>query len=112
MKENTSCYFEKNIDLFRKIIASLTCIEEKTSDEYTKKTSTIYKKDLIDQYQLYLNHKDVDKINFKYSEKDIVDFSNECYDKIDIFEFAEDLEFGFSELVELVLEERELKKNI
>lgn len=97
------------IDLFRKVISSLACIEKTTNYNDIKQTSIEYLNDIINQYDSYRSHKDVNKIEFKYSEKEIVDFSNECYDKVDIFTFAEDVEFGFSELIEKILKGRENK---
>ena len=97
------------IDLFRKVIASLACIEKTTNDNNIKQTSREYLSDIINQYDSYQSHKDVNKIEFRYSEKEIVDFSNECYDKVDIFTFAEDVEFGFNELIEKILKGRVIK---
>ena len=99
--------FEEIIELFRKVIAAAACIEKKTDDEEARRISKEYLEDFINQYDGYQVHKDVNKIGFKFSEKEIVDFASECYDKVDIFLFAEDLEFGFSELVEKILEDRE-----
>lgn len=101
--------FENIINLFRKIIASVACIEKITNDEYIRQTSIKYLEDFINQYDNYQLHKDINKISFKFSEKEIIDFSNECYDKVDIILFAEDLEFGFSELIKKILEERRIK---
>lgn len=96
-------------DLFRKVIASLACIEKTTSDAKKKQLSSEYLNDFINQYDKYQSHKNVNKIEFKYSEKEIVDFANECYDKADIVTFAEDVEFGFSELIEKIIEGRNIK---
>lgn len=100
--------FDKIIYLFEKVISSLECIEKTTSDENIKDTSKKYLIDLKNQCEKYQLHKDNNKIEFQFSEKEIVDFSNKCYDKVDIFTFAEDVEFGFSELVEKILEGREI----
>lgn len=108
MKKND---YNQIVDLFRKVIASLVCIEKTTKNNDIKETSSGYLKDIIIQYENYRSTKDLNKIEFKYSEKEIVDFSNECYDKVDIFTFAEDVEFGFSELVMKILKGREGKKN-
>lgn len=102
--------FDEIVNLFRKVIASAVCIEKMTEEEKTRQTSSEHLNDFIDQYNSYQVHEDVNKISFKFSEKEIVDFANKCYDKVDIFLFAEDLEFGFSELVEKILEAREIKK--
>lgn len=103
--------YEQIVNLFRKVIASLVCIEKTTKNNNINQTSGKYLKDIIIQYENYRSTKDLNKIEFKYSEKEIVDFSNECYDKVDIFTFAEDVEFGFSELVRKILKRREDKKN-
>ncbi|MDD2181591.1 MAG: hypothetical protein PHW32_04400 [Bacilli bacterium] len=105
MKEKVN-NFDEIVNLFRKIIASALCIEKKTVDEKIRQTSSEYLEDFINQYENYLMHKNIDKIDFKFSEKEIVDFANECYEKVDIFIFAEDLQFGFSELMERILEMR------
>lgn len=103
--------YEHIVDLFRKVIASLVCIEKITKNNDIKQTTDKYLKDIIIQYENYRSTKDLNKIEFKYSEKEIVDFSNECYDKVDIFTFAEDVEFGFSEIVKKILKRREDRKN-
>lgn len=106
MIEQKNNNFQMIIDLFRKTIASLVCIEKFTDNNYLKQTTEEYLIDIISQYASYYSHKDVNKITFKYSEKQIVDFCNECYEEINIMEFAEDLEYGFTKLVEKILEER------
>ena len=98
--------YELIIDLFRKVIASLVCIEKTTKQSDIKNTSKKYLNDIIIQYENYRLTTDLNKIEFQYSEKEIVDFVNECYDQVDIFTFAEDVEFGFSDLVENILEGR------
>lgn len=97
--------FELIIDLFRKVISSLSCIEKKTKDNDTRCICSKYLNDIINQYDNYKMNKNVNKICFKCSEKEVVDFCNDCYEKVDIFEFAEDLEYGFNELIQKILEE-------
>lgn len=94
--------FSEIINLFRKIITSLACIEKIATDDYTRNTAKEYLLDTIKQYEKYNNSKDVMQIKFKYSQNEIVDFCNECYEKVDIFDFAEDVEFGFCELIEKI----------
>lgn len=101
--------YDKNINLFYKVISSLSCIEKITDNDTVKNESKKFNKDIIEQYQNYLKNKDVNKLNFNYSEKDITLFSNDCYDKVDIVEFAEDLEFGFRDLIKNILKERSEK---
>lgn len=101
--------FTQIITLFRKVISSLACIEKTTNEEHIKLISKEYLSDIINQYDKYYFHKDVNKIEFKYSEKEIVDFSNECYEKVEIVKFAEDVEFGFNELIEKIAEGRNIR---
>lgn len=93
-------------NLFRKIITSLVCIIHKTKDEKIKNDANEILQDLINQYDLYVLKLNSNVIGMKYSEKNIVDFACECYDKIEIMNFAEDLEYGFSELIENIVAER------
>ena len=98
--------YNKICDLFRKVITSLICIQYKLNDEIKKQEIQLILNDLIEQYNIYILKLDSNLIGFKYSEKDIVDLANCFYDNVDVFNFAEDLEFGFSELIECILLER------
>ena len=86
------------LKLFQKIICSLTCIEKITNNKDIKKTASIYLDDFI---QIYIKFKANFNINFPFKEQEIIDFCNECYDKVDIFDLAEDLEYGLKELSEI-----------
>lgn len=99
-------YYDQNIHLFYKIIASLYCIEKITSDNVIREQARVFNQNIIEQYQKYIIKKSINTLEFKYSENEITAFSNECYEKIDIIEFAEDLEFGFSDLMKNILKER------
>lgn len=106
--EDKTINFEKTIDLFRKVISALSCIEKLASQQDIKEVANKYAKNLIEQYDKYYLHHNPNKIEFKYSEKEIVDFSNDCYDQLNIFVHAEDLEHGFDELIEKIIEGRKL----
>lgn len=95
------------LKLFRKVIASLFCIKQYTKDAEIAKISNDILNNIVEQYKNYLKDTNVFNINFNYSQKDIVDFSNECYSQLEIFLFAEDLEYGFLELTDNILKGRE-----
>lgn len=109
MKKKDINYY-RICDLFRKVITSLVCIEYKISNESIKEEIKSILEDFVNQYELYSVKSNSNLIGFKYSEKQITEFANNLYDNIDVFNFAEDLEFGFSELVKYIMLERE-KKN-
>ncbi len=94
------------INLFRKIITSLTCIRISTADDEIRNDTNKFLENIIRQYEQYLLKKDVNILNFEYSELEIVDFCNRCYEKVDIFTFAEDLEYGYIELMRKILDKR------
>lgn len=98
----------KIIDLFRKVICSLTCIQRITKNKELKTEANNYIEDIIQQYNIYHNTHNVFAIGFKYSELDIVDFSGRCIElsNEDVITLADDLEFGFRELMEKILKER------
>lgn len=97
------------INLFRKIITSLTCIRIITADDEIRNATNNFLENIIRQYEQYLLKKDVNILNFEYNELEIVDFCNRCYEKVDIFTFAEDLEYGYIELMRKILDERKKK---
>ena len=82
------------INLYRKVICSLTCIEKRTNNAAIKKRATSYLNQYIDYYEKYLNKKEIQIYNIS----DLVDFCNECYDDADVFDYAEDVEYGAKEL--------------
>jgi len=104
--------YNKICELFRKVITSLLCIQTKINDEVKKQEIQSILNDLIEQYNIYILKLDSTLIGFKKSEKEIVDLANYFYDNVDVFNFAEDLEFGFSELIECILLERRQKMKI
>lgn len=100
----------ENDFLFTKIVCSLTCMKLKTKNINTKKECDKFVDDFVNQYEIYKLKRDMLLIGFKYSEKDIVDFCNECYEDADIFVYAEDLEYSFKDLLKNIFKERN-KKN-
>ena len=82
------------INLYRKVICSLTCIEKRTSNNATKNKAINYINRFIYYYDKYLNKKE----NINYDISDLIDFCNECYDEVEIFDYAEDVEYGAKEL--------------
>lgn len=96
----------KIIDLYRKIICSLSCIENISNNNDIKIETHKYLVEFIRQYELYRNKNNINDIKFKYQSTDIIDFCNDCYNKVDIFDFAEDVEYGVKELMEVINKER------
>lgn len=85
------------LNLFRKIICSLVCIIKYTNNAELKSKAIKYLNDFLEQYELY-NNKDKYSLN---NWKEIIDFCNECYSDKDIFDYAEDVEYGLRELIEI-----------
>ncbi len=83
------------INLYRKIISSLTCIEKRTNNAAIKNKATIYLNKYIDYYEKYLNKKEFQILNIS----DLIDFCNKCYDDADVFDYAEDVEYGAKEFI-------------
>lgn len=92
----------KIITLYRKIISSLVCIEKRSKDNVIADKANIYLNDFINQYELYRNKKNINNFKFSYNLEDIINFCNECYSKVEIFDFAEDVEYGIKELLEVI----------
>lgn len=92
------------IDLFRKIISSLTCISKISSDETLIKEANNYIMDFVVQYNKYLQNRKNSDIFFKYNEEDIIDFSYRCIDdkNDDLVLFAEDVQFGVIDFTKLI----------
>ncbi len=85
------------LNLLRKVICSLLCITKNTSNDYLKTKSSYYLEKYLKQYELYYN-----KSNFYLDDiEEIVDFCNECYEDKDVFDYAEDVEYGLKELKEI-----------
>ena len=83
---------EEILNLFRKILSSLLCINMETSDKHLK-----YINEFENEYKSYYNLKKY----FISNINEIVDFCNECYEDKDVFDYAEDVEYGLRELVNL-----------
>ena len=97
--------------LFQKTICSLVTIINMCGDEEIKRDAKKYLDDLVGQYYQYVNYGNVYKLNFKYSPADLSDFMYECIDyrKVDLMWIAEDMFYGFDELMDAILEERKKK---
>lgn len=92
------------INLFRKVITSLLCIEKTTTDENLKNEANKYIIDLINQYEKIIESSDIKSIKFKYTEEDLIDFSYRCIEhkEDDLVRFGEDVQFGIIELTKLL----------
>ena len=97
--------------LFQKAICSLCTIINICNDKEIKREAKKYLGDLVGQYYQYINYKNVYKLNFKYSFADISDFMYECidYQKEDLMWIAEDMFYGFDELMDTILEEKKTR---
>lgn len=92
---------EKIVNLLRKIITSLTCIEKITKDEELKKEAEGYIIELSIQYNKIINKND---INITLNKDDLVTFSYECINnkECDFVKLGEDIQFGTLELIDLL----------
>lgn len=88
---------EEILNLFRKILSSLLCINMETTDKHLKEKSLKYINEFENEYKSYYNLKKY----FISNINEIVDFCNECYEDKDVFDYAEDVEYGLRELVNL-----------
>ena len=88
---------EEILNLFRKILSSLLCINMETSDESLKEKSLKYINEFENEYKSYYNFKKY----FIDNTIEIIDFCNECYQDKDVFDYAEDVEYGLRELINL-----------
>ena len=74
-----------------------------------KQEASKYLKDLIFQYDKYVKHKNVYELELKYSSNYIEDFMYRCIDlKEDVMRKAEDMFFGFGDLMITIIKERNL----
>lgn len=74
-----------------------------------KQEASKYLKDLIFQYDKYVKHKNVYELELKYSSNYIEDFMYRCIDlKEDVMRKAEDMFFGFGDLMIVIIKERNL----
>ncbi len=102
MKRDSDCL--AIINLFRKIIASLACIINVSSNNDIVMEANKYISDFINQYSQYLIKTSKKDIIFMYSEDDIVDFSYRCIEEKNdnLILIAEDLQFGIIDLMKLI----------
>lgn len=92
---------KKNINilnLYRKIICSFVCIMKNTKNHSLKIKASKYLDNFLKQYELY-NNKGICTLN---NTEKIINFCNECYEDKDIFDYAEDIEYGLKELIEII----------
>ena len=91
-------YKDTNIlNLFRKIICSLLCINKNAKNNDLKVKTDKYLKQFLEQYELYNNQATYSVDNYE----EIINFCNECYEDKDVFDYAEDVEYGLKELMEI-----------
>ena len=96
-------------NLFQKTICSLITIIYVSKDKTIKQEASKYLRDLVYQYDKYVKHKNVYELGFKYSAADVSDFMYKCIEsKDDIIWLSEDMFFGFEEVMDTILEERNL----
>ena len=89
----------KILNLFRKIICSLLCIIKNTKSDNLKKESSYYLDYYLEQYELY-NNKCIYSLD---NLETIIDFCNQCYEDKDVFDYAEDVEYGVKELNKITI---------
>lgn len=87
------------LNMFRKIICSLLCINKNTKNVNIKMKSSEYLEKYLKEYELCLNKKKYSLVNYE----EIINFCNECYEDIDVFDYAEDVEYGLKELMEITI---------
>ena len=85
------------LNLFRKIICSLVCIIKYTNNAELKNEAIKYLNNFLEEYELY-NNKGIYSLS---NVEEIINFCNECYGDKDIFDYAEDVEYGLRELIEI-----------
>lgn len=92
------------INLFRKTITSLSCIEKLSNNESMKNEATLYLVDLASKYKEYINTHSIKNIKFNYREEDIIDFSYRCIEdkENDFVRVGEDIQYGFTLLMKLL----------
>jgi len=90
------------VDLYRKVICSLACIEKRTNNDLIRNKALSYINQFIDQYDQYLNKKEC----LSYNISDLIDFCNDCYNEVEVFDYAEDVEYGVKELIKKANNER------
>ena len=92
------------INLLRKTITSLSCIEKTTTDKSLKNEACEYLIDLINQYKKIIESNDIKGLKFKYTEADLIYFSYRCIEnkENDFVKLGEDIQFGIIELTKLL----------
>lgn len=85
------------LNLYRKIICSLVCIIKYTKNSELKSKAIKYLNDFLEEYELY-NNKGIYSLS---NREEIINFCNECYGDKDVFDYAEDVEYGLRELIEI-----------
>ena len=92
------------INLLRKTITSLSCIEKTTTDKNLKNEACEYLIYLINQYKKIIESNDFKGLKFKYTEADLIDFSYRCIEnkENDFVKLGEDIQFGIIELTKLL----------
>lgn len=92
------------INLFRKTITSLACIEKLSTDEDMRNEANEYLLNLTSQYKEFLNTRSIKNVKFNYTEEDLIDFSYRCIDdkENDFVRLGEDIQYGFIELIKLL----------
>lgn len=93
----------KILGLFRKVICSLLCISTETKKTSLQEKANKYLYQFLNQYKVYFNKKTYSLTNLN----EIIMFCNECYEDKDTFDFAEDVEYGIQELIELAADKEE-----
>lgn len=85
------------LNLFRKILCSFLCINLETTNECLREKSLKFIKEFEREYNKYYNFKEYSIVNIK----EVIDFCNECYEEKEVFDYAEDVEYGLKELINL-----------
>lgn len=95
---------ETIINLFRKIITSLLCIEKTTNNNQLKKESLEYLYNFINYYKIIIETNDINNIKIDCNEEDIIDFSYRCIEdrETDLVRFAEDVQFSIIEIKKII----------
>lgn len=92
--------------LFSKTITALAYIISVVKEKEIKDQAKLIIEDLLKQYGIYRKYYNSFFVGFIYDTGEISDFANECYDK-EYFYYAEDVEYGYIELLDKIIEERE-----
>lgn len=85
------------LNLYRKIICSLVCIIKYTNNAELENEAIKYLNNFLEEYELY-NNKGIYSLS---NVEEIINFCNECYGDKDVFDYAEDVEYGLRELIEI-----------